>query len=355
LFIEDSLCLTDRLRIVAGARADAVAAEITEDVSERVGSHNLLLADLLGTSDFDQTFELGSVYLTGEYQLDDCWSLVGAAARAERAPNLTELYVAETFLFVLQNGLNTLTGDPNLRKERLWQLDLGLRYEDESFRFGVTGFHAWIQDYITFENTGVDPDDAAPEQVHLQYVNTELATFAGFEISSDYQLNEWLTPFATVSFVDARDRTRRGEFKTMRADENNPRKEQLAGQPRGSDPIITGADEEPLPSVPPLDSRLGLRIHEPLDDPRWGVEIGVRVVDDQDRVATSLRESPTPGFSVWDVRGQWRATDRLLLIAGIENLFDVAYREHLDFRPLLRGTPVLQPGRNVYFGGELVY
>jgi outer membrane receptor protein involved in Fe transport len=358
LFIEDSLCLTDRLRIVLGGRADAVAAEITEDPSElaMVGTDiNTSLEELLGTGDFEQTFELASIYLTGEYQLYGNWSLLGAAGRAERAPNLTELYVAETFLFVLQNGLNTLTGDPNLRKERLWQVDLGLRYEDETFRFGVTGFHAWIQDYVTFENTGVFPmPPEQPQQVFLQYVNTDLATFAGFEIVSDYDVNEWLTPFVTISFVDGRDRTRRGEFATVRSDLGQA-KEQIAGEPRGSRSGVAGADEEPLPSIPPLDTRLGVRIHDPLDDPRWGLELSVRIVDDQDRVATSLRESPTPGFSVWDVRGQWRATDRFLLTAGIENLGDVNYREHLDFRSLSGGISVFQPGRNVYVGGELVY
>jgi len=356
LFIEDSLYLDDRLRIVVGGRADAVAAEITEDAADlqMVSTDEIPLSDLLGTADFDQTFELGSVYLTGEYKLYGNWSLVGGAGHAERAPNLTELYVAETFLFVLQNGLNTLTGDPNLRKERLWQLDVGLRYADDEFRFALTGFHAWIQDYLTFENTGVNLGETGlPEQVLLQYVNTDLATFAGFEILSDYDFNEWLTPFLAVSFVDGRDRTRRGNFATRRADSSSP-KEQIAGLPRGSESGVAGADEEPLPSIPPLNARLGVRFHEPLDDPRWGVEISARIVDDQDRIASSLLESPTPGFTVWDVRGQWHATDRLLLTAGIENLGDINYREHLDFRSP-NGISVFQPGRNIYLGGELVY
>jgi outer membrane receptor protein involved in Fe transport len=184
-------------------------------------------------------------------------------------------------------------------------------------------------------------------------VNTDLATFAGFEISSEYDFSEWLTPFATLSFVDGRDRTRSGDFATRRSTATEP-KQQIAGLPRGSESGIAGDDEEPLPSIPPFDTRLGVRIHDPIDDPRWGVELSVRVVDDQGRVASSLLESPTPGFSVWDVRGQWRASNRLLLIAGIENLGDVTYREHLDFRSP-NGISVLQPGRNFYLGGEVAY
>ena len=39
-----------------------------------------------------------------------------AAGYAERPPTLTEMYAAETFMFVLQNGLNTVTGDPRLNR-----------------------------------------------------------------------------------------------------------------------------------------------------------------------------------------------------------------------------------------------
>jgi outer membrane receptor protein involved in Fe transport len=191
-------------------------------------------------------------------------------------------------------------------------------------------------------------------------VNTDLATLTGFEIASDYDLNPWLTPFVTISFVDGRDRTRNGNFATQRAGFNEP-KRQVAGLPRGSfsgpegtPSNVAGPDEEPLPSIPPLETRLGIRVHEATDQPRWGIEIGLRIADNQDRVATSLLESPTAGFTVWDLRSQWQATRDLLLIAGIENIGDTNYREHLDFRSP-SGISVFQPGRNIYFGGELAY
>jgi outer membrane receptor protein involved in Fe transport len=79
-------------------------------------------------------------------------------------------------------------------------------------------------------------------------------------------------------------------------------------------------------------------------------------VDDQDRVALSLLESPTAGFTIFDLRSYWRPRRGVLLVAGVENLFDKTYREHLDFRsddP--RSLPTLQPGANFYVGGELTY
>ena len=130
--------------------------------------------------------------------------------RAVRPPSLTELYACETFLFLLQNGQNVVTGDPNLRPEQMWQIDVGMNCEYDRFRAGVNGFYSWIHDYITFENMGVyrGPPAGQVEQVILKYVNTELATLAGFEMYAEYDVNCRLTPFATLKFVEGRDLTR---------------------------------------------------------------------------------------------------------------------------------------------------
>jgi len=263
--------------------------------------------------------------------------------------------VAQSFMFVLQNGQNTVTGDPRLKPERAWQIDLGVRCDYPRFRGGVNGFHAWIVDRITFENLSVfrAPPLGQVEQVGLKYVNTELATLAGLELYCEYDWNCWLTPFATLYYVDGRDRTRNGEFATRPAAPFFP-SVRVPGLPRGSFSGVAGAAAEPLPGVPPLDSRVGVRVHQPCRRPRWSVELSARIVDRQDRVATSLLETPTPGFTVWDLRSYWRATDRLLLVAGVENFTDRHYREHLDFRSEI-GTAVFQPGINFYFGGELTY
>jgi outer membrane receptor protein involved in Fe transport len=106
----------------------------------------------------------------------------------------------------------------------------------------------------------------------------------------------------------------------------------------------------------PLESRLGLRLHEAIDQPRWSVELSVRIVDNQDRVASSLLESATPGFSVWDIRGYCQASDQILVLAGVENVTDRNYREYLDFRPTDGAAlAVVQPGVNFYFGTEVTY
>jgi outer membrane receptor protein involved in Fe transport len=106
----------------------------------------------------------------------------------------------------------------------------------------------------------------------------------------------------------------------------------------------------------PLESRIGIRWHQAGRDPNWGVELSARVVDDQDLVALSLLETPTPGFTTYDLRSFWRPRRNLILVAGVENFTDKNYREHLDYNPanpLALGT--LQPGINGYLGAEWIY
>ena len=77
------------------------------------------------------------------------------------------------------------------------------------------------------------------------------------------------------------------------------------------------------------------------------------VVRMQNRVATSLNETATPGFTVWDLRGYYQASPAVRLIGGLENFGNKNYREHLDFR-----SPryvLFQPGIAFYFGSEATF
>jgi len=91
-------------------------------------------------------------------------------------------------------------------------------------------------------------------------------------------------------------------------------------------------DDEPLPGISPLETRVGARLHAAATEPRWAIELEARIVDNQDRVATSLFEQETPGFTIWNLRSYWQARENLMLIAGAENFTDKFYQEHLDYR-----------------------
>ena len=374
VYVERFVVPREDFRLRAGARASWTNTNVDEDPANlaRLGNYGTgdpdpalaspnvqpTFQEIVATDQLNQNFVNLAAFLSGEFDLDEDWMLRSGAGVARRPPSLTELYAAQPFMFLIQNGLNTVTGDPLLKAETIAQVDLGLNYQGERTWAGISGFHAWGSDYITFESTSKAFDDANNlAQTNLKYVNTDLATFAGFEAFFQHETTDWLSSFATVSYVDGRDRTRNGKFQTQEVgmanfDIFNERtgspSERVAGTRGGID-----KPEESLPGILPMDARLGIRLH-PEDQQRWGYEVSARVVRMQNRVATSLNESSTSGFTVWDMRGYWQAREQIRLIGGIENFGNKNFREHLDFRSP-SGYVLFQPGINFYFGSEVTF
>lgn len=368
LFAEYSWEYSERLRLRTGGRVDWVSSNLEASEAELAELGTLRnqpsFAEIVGSNEYDQDHQLCAFYLSSEYEIDEQWSLKSSGGHAQRAPTLTELYSAEPFMFLLQNGLNTVTGDPRLNIERAWQIDVALQYRHHDLALSVNGFHAWILDYITFENMAIQPmsppppaTQQDPQQVQLKFVNTDLAILRGVEFATTYDPTDCFTLFSSLSYINGSDRSRNGNFATRPVAGANMPSARIPGRPRGFFSGTRAGDHEPLPSILPFDSRLGGRIHQTGPEPAWSVELSVRIVDGQDRVASSLLESSTPGFAVWDLRSFWKVNDRLLLIAGVENLGDRNYAEHLDYRPIDANSSraVFQPGIDFYFGGELTY
>ena len=344
-----------------GGRVDYVQTDIVDDPAKLaqvgLGTNPATYAEIVGTDQSQTDRFLWSLYGALDRQYSD--SLIGTTAVgfAQRPPNLTELYAAQPFLLLLQNGLNNVTGDPRLDEEKMIQFDVSLDYSSDMVKAGVRGFHSWTMDYITFENTRTltGPPSGEVQQVSLRYVNTDLATFIGGEAFAELFPNSSLSPFVTLKGVDGRDRTRNGSFATSNGSNGAP-SQQDTGLSRGFFSGIFGADAEPLPGVSPFEMRTGVRLRDDGPRPEWNIEFAARIVDNQDRVATSLLETPTPGFTTLDLRGIYTPSFNhgLTLVGGIENLTDKAFREHLDFRSP-SGIQVLQPGISVYVGADWTY
>lgn len=359
LFAQGELQLTDALKVRAGGRYDYVHASsnprlITGNIDLFGPPLNIVPIDVFdvdpiiyssnpNNAALSREFNLGSAFLTTEYAVTDKITGLAAVGYAMRAPTLTELYASGPFIGVLQQGTSRLIGDPNLRPEKLIQVDIGLRADFEMFQGGINGFYAWINDYITF-----DANRLGEGLTQVVYTNTDRATLAGAELFGQFNATSWLTPFGTLSYVQGIDQTAT----------DNRRAANLASSRR--DAPLQGqrkAQTEPLPQIPPLEARLGVRIHDPNIAPRWQIEMSARMVSAQNLVATSLGELPTNGFTVVDIRTFYQVTDNWLVTFGVENVGDRFYREHLDFISgnLLGVGPLWRPGTNFYFGSQLTY
>jgi len=235
------------------------------------------------------------------------------------------------FLSMVQSGFTRVIGDPQLTPERNWQFDFGLSVEQDTWRGRATYYHAWISDYVTFFDDGVSRFGDARL---LRYMNTPLATLTGFELYGEFNVLPRLTLFGEMSYVEGTDRD--------------------IGRP--------------LPSISPLEGTTGLRLHDLQRGQRWGIELAARMVTSQNRLGvirmgdtlTTLEER-TGGFTTWKLRGYYNYTRNFHLIAGIDNLFDRTYQEHLDGRVLgpdgfpPPATRVLRPGFSPYFGLRWVF
>ena len=202
LFVESITQVTPRLTRTAGARIDGVFA----DAEEFVDGVPVSLA-LLKDSTLDQSFLLGSAYVTSDYRVNDCWNITAGVGTANRAPTLTELYAESTFIGSLQRGLTFLGGDPQLDSEKLYQVDIGTHFKTQYTTFGINAYHSWINDYITYDLT--DPAGLVDGfQVGAQFVNTDLATIAGLEAYGQVQLTSLISAFGILSAVEGRDLSR---------------------------------------------------------------------------------------------------------------------------------------------------
>ncbi len=362
IFFQSAIPLTDRWKLRSGGRVDYAYSSsnprvltgnvdlfgppgprsLTPDPA-RFSVDPMIYSSNPTDRALSRDFPLLAGFFQSEYKLDDNWTVLAALGHSERAPTLTELYSSGPFVGVLQQGTSRLIGDPNLRTEKLTQFDVGLTAKYETFQAGVTGFYGLINDYITY-----DQNRGGSGLTQVVYTNTDRASLAGVELFSQADVTAWLTPFASLSYVQGYDLTA-----------NDRRRSPNLASSRRDDPLTLSrkSSTEPLAQIPPLESKLGFRIHQASKAPKWQVEFSARVVADQNNVATSLGEQQTSGFTVFNIRGYWKARENLLITTGVENLGDKNYREHLDpiSGNILGSGALLRPGANFFFNTQVSY
>jgi outer membrane receptor protein involved in Fe transport len=310
----------------AGARVDYVQT-YTNGIDPNETSQ-------LFPDDLNQTDTLYSLYMMNEVKLTENLIAMGGFGYAQRPPTLLERYADGVFVSIIQSGFTRVIGSSTLDPEKLYQADAGLAYNFCNTRASVNVYHSWIQDFITFR--GLQVNDPTGARL-IRYVPTDLATIWGGEAKYEYDLSSTWTFLAAGHYVQ-------GQDQTIDA------------------PNRTGG---PLWGISPLEGTAGLRWHT-ADDPNYmGLELLARFVANQNRlgiirlgndqtVGSEPFELETPGFTTVNVRCYYNPSDNLSFIAGIENLLDKTYLQHLDNRlQASNGFPAAfayAPGFTPYIG-----
>ena len=251
---------------LAGARFDKVKAEARQRSADFGGA-------AAGSEDEDDN--VGG-FIRYEHQLDPSLLLYAGFGHAERSPDFWE-----------RNARFDV--DP----EKSNQVDLGLSHQAGAVRSNLSLFYAHIDDYILidWQRNGMGAWQKAGAR------NIDARTW-GFEADTVWTLSAHWRITATVAYV-------RGDNRS---------------------------DDTALAQIPPLEGRLALDY----DDGTWSAGGLLRLVDAQDRVSVDSGSiagrdlGETGGFGVFSLHGGYRPNLTLKFTAGIDNLFDKTYAEHLS-------------------------
>jgi iron complex outermembrane receptor protein len=231
-------------------------------------------------------------------------------ARVQRSGSLTERYI--NFFPVGQDPYEMI-GNPALAPEVNYQSDFTVKwFVNENMVINVDLFAAYLQEYISSViDTTIAPRLPISPGVR-RFKNIDKAFKTGFEANMDQQLFAGLKHQLGIAYTYGQDLVR----------------------------------NQPLPEIAPLDIRYSLYARYYRD--RLKPEVTFRYVAEQTRVSAEFGEAATPSFYLLDVKLGYQITNNLSLNAGIHNLLDKNYFEHLNRS--VRGTKaaIFAPGRNIF-------
>ena len=215
-----------------------------------------------------------------------------------RSPSLEERFQ------YIDQGSYVRVGNPNLNPEKGKSADLGIRYYSSNLKIVSSIFFNYFNDLVT-EIPGTFEGRNA-------FIKTNIgeARMYGFDIRADYNFYDDNIFYATASYV------------------------------KGDDITVYGN----LPEIPPLNGNLGIKFG--LFDKVQAV-FSSTIFSAQNKVAAG--EMTTPGYTSFNFyldAGSFNfSAIGFRISAGIENIFNNEYRNHLS---TMRGLIVVEPGRNLF-------
>ena len=235
-------------------------------------------------------------------------------ARAQRGAGLTDRFIN---FFPVGLDPYELVGNPMLRPEANHQIDLVYGLRTPSTVLEVNGFAAVLTDPIS----SVIDEDLSPRMPMSpgvrRFVNLDAAVQAGGEIRWTQELVGGLHHDLSAAYTVAQ--------------------------------VISSGD--PLPEIAPFDLRLavyGLYLND-----RLRPEVAMRSVRWQTRVAPAFGEQETPTFTTLDASLAYSFPRFIDLRAGVDNILDLGYAEHLNRAVRGTGERILAPGRTVHLSVSL--
>jgi len=296
-------------RLVSGARLDRASAK---DFRKTTGSG--MMSRPNPTSGDTRADTLPSGFLRYEHDLVDipATTYVGLG-HAQRFPDYWELF-SPTY-----GPVGSRNAFDSIKPEKTTQLDFGIQYKTETLEAWASGYIGQVRDYILYDYTG---------GASVSRADNVDARIMGGEMGVAYQLTSNWKADATLAYAWGKN----------------------------------SSDGSALPQMPPLESRLGLTYSES----NWSAGALWRLVSAQNRVSENYGNivgkdfDKSGGFGVFSLNGAYRVSKNLKLSAGVDNLFDKNYAEHLNLAGNAgfgySGTETVnEPGRTLWTKVDLSF
>lgn len=252
-----------------------------------------------------------------------------AIASGTRSPNMLERYIK--LLSVGYDNYDYL-GNPQLKPETNNEIDLTLKYADVKLgSMYVNGFYSYVKDYISAEllpPSVITPGTLGAPGVK-QFVNVDNATFTGFEFG-------YTSPQANKLGVNVIAALTYGRIPEV------TKYIIKSGQVTGDTLIKNDA----LPEIPPFETTLS--VYYRLLHGKLVPKVSYRLVAAQHHVSDAFYEPATPGFSILNFSVAYKVCKNFDINAGVNNIFDVSYYEHLNRKIIGSTEKLYEPGR-VFF------
>lgn len=288
VFSELSWTASERDTIVTGARLDRTWVD---NFSTR------------GQGERSDTLPAGFMRL--EHTLNDMpMMLYAGIGYTERFPDYWEFFSPTSGADGHSAAFDTV------KPEKTTQLDFGAKYSGQRLDGWLSAYVGRVNDFILFDYDG--------NNRRLSRASNVDATIMGAEAGYSYKLTEHWSTDASLAWAWGKNRS----------------------------------DNAALPQMPPLDARLGLG----WENGPFSTSALLRMVSHQDRIALNQGNvvgkdfGRSAGFSIFSANAAWQFNPHLKLSAGVDNIFNQAYSEHLNLAGnsafgYSSNTPVNEPGR----------
>ena len=291
LFAELSWDMAAGERLITGARLDRAAA--TDTRAELCNMMNKNCA-ANPTADKRRTETLPSGFVRYEHDLQaiPATTYIGLG-HSQRMPDYWELFSASSVPVGDPVTHYKPTAFATVKPEKTTQVDFGIQYSRGAAELWASGYVGQVRDYLMFAyRPGKMPG------MSMSSVDNIDARIMGAELGGSHRFAPHWKADVSLAYAYGKN----------------------------------SSDGRAMPQIPPLEARFGLSYEQGdfSSSALWRVVAAQNRVDEGRGNVVSKDFDASSGFGVFSLNSAYRLSQNWTVSAGIDNLFDKAYSEHLN-------------------------